>query len=68
MQSRLNLVTLRLTVAPGSSNNAAEPLLEPSRLPRLRDLVLNVSLMTNVGLVERFRARGVELTTSYGGD
>jgi len=63
-----NLATLRLTVAPGSSDGAAEPFLHAGRLPKLRDLVLNVSLMTNVGLVERFRARGVELTTHYAGD
>src|SRR5205823_13478132 len=61
-----DLVTLRLTTTPNTSDSCAEPLLEPGRLPNLRDLVLNVARTEQ--LVERFRARGVELTTFYAGD
>jgi uncharacterized protein (TIGR02996 family) len=60
-----NLVTLRLYVH-DLSHTATESLLDPGRLPKLRDLVLNVT-RTNE-LVERFRARGVELTLAYHGD
>jgi uncharacterized protein (TIGR02996 family) len=60
-----NLVTLRLTVV-GWAGEVAEALLEPGRLPKLRELVLNVPRTDE--LVARFRARGVEFTTFYGGD
>lgn len=61
-----NLVTLRLLVSSAESEAVVEPLLEPGRLPALRDLVMNVTRTEKV--LERFRARGVELTSFYAGD
>src|SRR5262249_52508619 len=63
-----NLETLRLQVSGGTAESVADPLLEPGRLPKLRDLVLNVAPVRHSELVDRFRARGVELTTFYAGD
>jgi uncharacterized protein (TIGR02996 family) len=61
------LVTLRLDVVRLRQPEIAAPLLAPGRLPRLRDLVLGV-ITAGSEVVERFRARGVELTTHYHAD